>query len=69
MPTGHTKVAEPHTMAAEPYTMAAIPHTMAAKRCNFSSSSLPEGHTMVTRRRTAFELNHEGLAIVRKYRL
>ena len=45
MPTeGHTMVAEPPTMAAEPYTMA-------AERCNFSSSSLPEGHTMATRRR------------------
>ena len=59
MPTeGHTTVAEPHmmeaepyTMAAEPYTMAAEPYTMAAERCNFSSSSLPEGHTMATRRR------------------
>ena len=42
MPTeGHTTVAEPHTMAAEPYTME-------AERCNFSSSSLPEGHMMAT---------------------
>ena len=51
MPTeGHTTVAEPNTIAAEPYTMAAEQHTMAAERCNFSSSSLPEGHTMATRR-------------------
>ena len=45
MPTeGQTTVAEQHTIAAEPYTMAAEP----PKRCNFSSSSLPEGHTKAT---------------------
>ena len=43
MPTeGHTTVAQPHTMAAESYTMA-------AERCNFSKSSLPEGHTKAIR--------------------
>ena len=49
MPTkGHTTVAEQHTMAAEPYTIETKPHTMAVERCEFSSSSLPEGHTIAT---------------------
>ena len=48
---GYTTVSEPYTMAAEPYTMATEPHKMAAKRCNFSSSSLPEGHTKDALRR------------------
>ena len=61
MPTiDNTTVTEPHMMAAELYTMA-------TKRCYISSSSFPEVHTMVTRRRIkeydAFGLNHEYLAV------
>ena len=57
---------------AEPYTMAAEPDTTAAERFHFSSSSLPEGHTRQRDGYTtsyweydAFELNHDGLAMVR----
>ena len=78
---GHTTVAEPHTMAAEPYTMAAEPHTMAAEphtmaaephtmapeRCNFSSSSLPEGHTMATRRRIESRMRSNSITMASRW--
>ena len=42
-------MADANTMPTEGHTTEAEPHTMAAERCNFSSSSLPEGHTKATR--------------------
>ena len=78
MPTeGHKTVDKPHTTAAEPYTIAAEPHKMAAEMYNFSLSSLREGHTNRRSHNSytttyweydAFELNHEGLVMVRNIR-
>ena len=42
-------IADANTMPTEGHTTVAQPHTMAAERCNFSKSSLPEGHTKAIR--------------------
>ena len=44
-------IAYANTMPTEGHATVAEPYTMATEKCNFSSSSWPESHTMATRRR------------------